>query len=59
MRKFNVIVKEVHTRTIEVEAETATEAIEKANNVIEEGENEINLEYSHTMDCSDWDVEEL
>ena len=59
MTKFNVIVKEVHTRTITVKADSKEEAIEKANNIIEEGEDDINLEYSHTLDTDEWDIEEV
>jgi hypothetical protein len=59
MKKFMVTVKEVYTREIEVEAESKEEAIEKANDVIEEGEDEINLEYSHTLDTDEWTAEEM
>lgn len=47
MKKFRVLVREVHVSTMEVEAETREEAI--AN--VQEGEGEeISLEYGHTPD---------
>ena len=54
MAKYNVWVKEVYGVLIEVEANDSAEAREKANEYIQE--NEINTEYSHTMELEDWDV---
>ena len=54
MAKYRVWVKEVHGYLVEVDADDSAEAREKANEYIQE--NEINTEYSHTMELEDWDV---
>ena len=54
MAKYKVWVKEVHGVLIEVEADDSIEAREKANEYIQE--NDIETEYSHTMELDEWDV---
>jgi hypothetical protein len=56
MKRFYVVTREVWTQTVEVEAETQEEAIEKVardqGNLLDDG-----LEYSHRMDSSTWTVD--
>lgn len=54
--KYTVDIKEVWTRSFTVEANSKEEAIEKANQAIEAGEEELNLDYSHTLDTGLWTV---
>lgn len=54
--KYLVEVREVHVSTIEVDASTQAEAVERVANG--EGE-EILCEYSHTLDKDLWTVEEV
>lgn len=56
MAKFIVDVKEVWTRSFEVEAESEEEAKDLANRAIEAGEEELSLDYSHTLDVDLWNV---
>jgi hypothetical protein len=55
-KKFIVGIREVHIRSIEVEAEDADEAINLANN---KQEDELNIEYSHCLSQDNWSVEEV
>jgi hypothetical protein len=57
MRKYLVGVREVHIQTIEILATSEKEAIRK---VAEGNDNqeEISLDYSHTLDEAAWTVEE-
>jgi hypothetical protein len=55
-KTFHIGIREVHVRTVAVEAETVEEALEKANRM---DEDEIMLEYSHCMDMDSWTVEEV
>lgn len=54
MKRYNVLIREVHVSHREVSAESEAEAIEKVANG--EGE-ETYLEYSHTMNKDHWTVE--
>jgi hypothetical protein len=56
MKSYRVTVYEVHSFDIDVEAENEDQAIEKANEVIEE-ETPIG-EYSHTLPTDEWSVNE-
>ena len=56
MPKFTVEVKEVWSRSFEVEADTPDEAREKANEIVESTVEGENFEYSHTLDPDDWTV---
>jgi len=56
MKKYYVLVSEVHVSTMEIEAETPEEALEK----VAEGEgDEIICEYSYTLEPDSWKVEEV
>lgn len=57
MPKFNVMVREVHVSHRHVNAEGKEEAIEKVANCDEN--DEVYLEYSHTLDSETWTVEEV
>jgi hypothetical protein len=57
MKKYIVGVKEVHIVSIEVEANSKEEALEKAEGMIEEVQNS-QPEYSHTADPDEWTVVE-
>jgi len=50
--KFTVEVKEIHIATVEVEADSIDEALEKAKELAPNAE----LEYHSTMDTSQWNV---
>lgn len=51
--RFVVLVKEVHTSHMEIDADSKEEAIEK----VAGGEGgEIYEEYSHTLDTDQWEV---
>lgn len=52
--KYMVEIKEVHVAVVEVEAENEEEAKEKANDIIIE--EDVQSNYSYTMDIEDWDV---
>jgi hypothetical protein len=54
--KYRVGIQEVHVRTVEVEAESAREARGMAGNA--PPGDEVDVEYSHTLDEDTWDVEE-
>ena len=59
MRKVTVNIQEVHISyiTLEVYDDTSDEGIkELANSLLESGDYQDNLEYSHTMDMEMWDV---
>jgi hypothetical protein len=62
MPKFFVKVQEVHTQTIEVDAEDHQSAQAAAEEVLSAGVNqdgtdlEEKLEYSHTLDRNEWRV---
>ena len=57
MRKFLVRKPEVHIATYVVEANNEKEAIQiLKNDYTDERCNEIEFEYSHTMDTNLWDV---
>lgn len=53
MPKFHVLVREVHVSTMLIEADTAQEALDTAS----EGD-ELDCEYSHTLDTDTWSVED-
>lgn len=55
MARFAVDIKEVHYATVIVEAETVEEARRLAQERLEEGE-ELQVEYSHTLDPDEWPV---
>ncbi len=54
-RKYLVGIQEIHVRTVEVEAESAREARSMAGNA--PPGDEINVEYSHTLNENTWTVE--
>ena len=56
MKNYRVTVYEVYSYDIDVEAESEDQAIDKANEVIEE-EAPIG-EYSHTLPTCEWSVNE-
>lgn len=56
MKNYRVTVYEVYSYDIDVEAENEDQAIEKANEVIEE-ETPIG-EYSYTLPTDEWSVNE-
>jgi hypothetical protein len=56
MKNYRVRVYEVHSFDIDVEAENEDQAIEKANEVIEE-ETPIG-EYSYTLPTDEWSINE-
>jgi len=56
LKKYNVLVREVHISHREIKAASKKEALERVCN--DEGE-ETFLEYSHTMDTETWSVEEI
>lgn len=54
-RKYHVLVREVHTSTQEIEADSVEDAIQ----LIREGEGkELTCEYSYTMEPTTWSVDE-
>ena len=63
MRKYTVIIPEVHNSyiTIDMEDDATDEAIkDKANLLLESGDYPFGvLEYSHTMDMDTWDISEV
>lgn len=52
MAEYRVLVQEVHVSHRIVEADSEAEALEKANDA-----EEVDLEYSHTLDKEAWTVE--
>ena len=53
MKTYTITVKEVHDSFVEVQANSPKEALEKVKN----GEgNEVDIEYSRTLDSSTWSV---
>tara|TARA_Y100000385_G_C12629628_1_gene440673 strand:- start:183 stop:416 length:234 start_codon:yes stop_codon:yes gene_type:complete len=62
MKKYTVIIPEVHNSyiTVDVEDNADAQAIkEKANLVLESGDYLDALEYDRTMDMSMWDITEV
>jgi len=60
MKKFDVFVKEIHYAHYEVEAENQAEAKIKLKKGLDEGEIELGeLEYSHTADMDEWQVQQI
>jgi hypothetical protein len=58
MKKFRVLVREVHVQWVEIESTSEEEAKDR----VQQGEGEIvegSLEYSHTLDSDTWTVEEI
>lgn len=56
MTKYYVGIREVHVSTVEVEADSAEEALDLA---AEGAGEEVMIEYSHTLDRDHFTVEEL
>ena len=58
--KYRVLVREVWVHAVYVEADSKEEAIEMAADIgnRETGEEEHNLEYSHTLSKETWTVDE-
>ena len=56
---YEVNVKEVWCRAFRVIAENEEQAKEKANDLLERGQEEDQLDYSHTLDVDDWDTYDL
>lgn len=57
--RYRVYVPEVHYQVVEVEAESETDAFEKAQDAIAESDS-LELEYSHTIDdMGAWKIEEM
>jgi hypothetical protein len=54
--KYTVHVKEVWIRSFTVEADYKEEAIGKAYQAIERGDQELDFDYSHTLDEDTWTV---
>ena len=62
MRKYTVSIPEVHNSyiTIDMEDDADDQAIlDKANLLLESGDNLDDLEYSHPMDLDMWDISEV
>jgi len=59
MAMYSVGIPEVHYVYVEVEADSEGEAKEVAVRMIEEGLDDLDPEYSHTLDVSEWHVEEI
>ena len=59
MPRYIVRIPEVHVNKVEVEAESFTEALDKAEDLLAEGLDDLNLEYSHTLEIWDWTAEEV
>ena len=60
--KYIVNIKEVHNLPVEIEASSPQEAKEKVANMLANDDGSINfdlLEYSHTEDVEDWNVEKV
>lgn len=55
-RTYDVIIYEVHARTVTVEAESIQSAKKIAEDKIAESDEVVELEYSHTLDIKDWKV---
>ena len=55
--KFLVQVREVHVSTLEVEATSKEDALDQVRRDGTDAGEEINLEYSHTLDSDNWTVE--
>lgn len=53
--KYSVTVKEVWSRTFEIEADSLDSALEQANELIAQGEDG-DFDYSDTMDQNNWTV---
>jgi hypothetical protein len=53
MKKYYVLIREVHVSTRLVEAASVEEAIHEAG-----GAEEVMCEYSHTLDTDTWSVED-
>jgi hypothetical protein len=58
-KKYHVNVQERWVRIFEVEAESVEQAIELANNKLEEGADDILFEYVDTQDIDTWGVYEI
>jgi hypothetical protein len=56
VKNYRVTVYEVYSYDIDVEAESESQAIDKANEVIEE--ETPSGEYSHTLPTDEWSVNE-
>ena len=56
MKNYRVTVYEVYSYDIDVEAENKDQAIEKANEVIEE--EAPTVEYSYTLPTDEWSINE-
>lgn len=56
MKNYRVTVYEVYSYDIDVEAENEDQAIEKANEVIEE--EAPTVEYSYTLPTDEWSINE-
>lgn len=59
MPRYHMGVREIHVVTVEVEAANKEEALEKAGRRLEKGVDEIDREYSDTLDPDTWTVEEV
>ena len=62
MAKYSVKIKEVHTITVELEAESSQDARSKVNDMLANQDDKIPfdlLEYSHTMPPEDWTVDKI
>lgn len=57
--EYIVDIKEVWTRSFEVDAINPQEAIRKAKQLMDQGEEELVLEYSYEMDEEKWHVYEV
>jgi len=56
MKKYTVLVREVHVSHREILAESPEDAIRRVSDGEDEGDTF--FEYSHTMDTSTWSVED-
>jgi hypothetical protein len=59
MATYSIGIPEVHYVHVEVDADSEAEAKEVAVKMIAEGLDDLNPEYSHTLDVSEWQVEEI
>lgn len=59
MSMYSVSIPEVHYIYVDVEANSEEDAKKAAVEMMAEGVDDLDPEYSHTLDVSEWRVEEI
>lgn len=57
MKTYVITIREVHTVTLRIPAESSEEAIHEANSVLE-SDDALSSEYSYTLGPDEWDITE-